>query len=306
MVRAAIDLGTNTFHLLIAEVSERVINEILLQERKYVFLAENGVDHLPKNIFERAREAGRYFRQVLDRYEVDDVRVVGTEALRRSDNGRQLSQELSHILRSPIHVISGEEEALLIASGVKLAMEGHPFNAHAIDIGGGSTEVITFTNGQIDSYTSQVCGIGYLYNHFHSKEPISEKEHEAMRAYISNCYLSYFYSVEGGQKDIAYSIIGVAGSFEVLQSLSGSTPSESSESSDKIVPVAYNVIGSLLKKILPLDLDQRGDFPGMPPERKKYIIEGLTIMDEIFRITGSRELLISRYSIKHGLLFHNF
>ncbi|MDX1685094.1 MAG: hypothetical protein R3275_07645 [Saprospiraceae bacterium] len=299
MIRAAIDLGTNTFHLLVANIEDERISSILYQNRSYVFLAEEGLTRISNSALKRAESAVTSFHSVLQDLDVEDVRIIGTEALRTAVNGKALKDRIESILGHPVRIISGSEEALLIGQGVRLAMADRPISGHAIDIGGGSTEVISFVEGDIMDHTSQRCGIGYLYNCFHTTEPITQDHYDDMRRYIAESYSEYF-SKWKNTKGKAITMIGVAGSFEALLEI---RPELVANSGDHFHALPHSLVDDLLVKVRPLDLEGRKALDFIPENRQTYIIEALTIIDVLYKLMGASSIVVSEYSIKHGLLF---
>lgn len=298
MKRAAIDLGTNTFHILIAEVNSGSINEILFKERQYVFLAEDGLDKLSETVFERAESAAHSFRRILDEYQISDIRIIGTEGLRKASNGPLLAKRLEDIFRQNIQIISGEEEARLIGKGVEMVID-NSYSGISIDIGGGSTELIAIDKGKAYSHISQACGIGHLYNLFHQNEPLTKEGLDGMVQHIRSAYLPFLKNLTFTNDD-RLTVIGVAGSFEALVNMSkrvgGVNQSEVLEKLD------ISFVKDLLDRLAFTTLNERNQMNDIPAQRRKYIVEALVIINTIYDILPFKQMVVSQYSIKHGLL----
>jgi len=115
---AIIDLGTNTFHLLLVESSKCKIGfEVLHRERHYVLLAEGGIDTISDSSMQRAKSAIDAFQNVLSNYKDIELVIVGTEALRVATNGNLINIYIKEHLSSVLHIISGNREAELIFKG---------------------------------------------------------------------------------------------------------------------------------------------------------------------------------------------
>lgn len=303
MIKAVIDLGTNTFHLLIAETDAKSFIKPIWQERSYVFLASDGIDEISQAAEDRALAAVNRFQKKIESFSPANVTITGTEAFRKAKNGQILSQRISNILKAEVNILSGQEEAMMIGKGVQLAM--HPLNQNgiAVDIGGGSTELVSIKNGKSVSFISRACGIAYLYNRFHKKEPISTGALKDMRNYISSCFADF---VQNHKSEVGTGglMIGVAGTFEVLINMSPST--DRTELTPQLFNIDHTFIEPLIKEVAGKDLKARENIAGLPKERAMYFLEGLMIMDEIWQLHGFDAFCISSYSIKHGLMISNF
>jgi exopolyphosphatase/guanosine-5'-triphosphate,3'-diphosphate pyrophosphatase len=302
LVKAVIDLGTNTFHLLIAETDLVSRVKPIHQKRAYVFLASEGLDKITKDAVQRATQAARDFKLIIDKAGVEQVLVSGTEALRKASNGRELASKLEAILECPIHIISGEIEAQLIGRGVEAALGNLQINALAIDIGGGSTEMVYLESGKTKSYISATCRIAYLYNKFHRQDPITITAVKSIESYIRDSYQGFINSIL--ERDKPVNLIGVAGSFEVL--LHTTHDSDMKISGTHLTPFNLKVVDQLLDELLPLNPAQRETHTMIPPERSLYIIEALLIIRTLTRMIEFDTFYISEYSIKHGLMLSDF
>ena len=143
-IAAAIDLGTNTFRLLVAAYSAEGIT--LLEKKLATVRLGQGLDrnhYLQTTAMEKGLEVLRTFRGLLDRYPVDSLRACGTEALRRARNSPVFLAQAREILQSGIDIVSGEEEARLSLDGALAgSTNGLAGSFLLADVGGGSTELI--------------------------------------------------------------------------------------------------------------------------------------------------------------------
>ena len=140
---AAVDLGSNSFHMIVAQVSERglrVIDRLKEMVRLGAGLDQHNV--LSKAIMDRAIECLRRFGQRLRGIPEDKVRAVGTNTLRRARNRAEFLARAEEALGHDIEIIAGREEARLIYLGVSHSLEDGCERRLVIDIGGGSTELI--------------------------------------------------------------------------------------------------------------------------------------------------------------------
>ena len=176
---ALIDLGTNTFHLLITEINDR---EQLVELGKYKEPVKLGEDGMPEGaITEAAYTRGmatlENFKKVVDAAGVTTVLAFATSAIRSASNGKQFVQEAYERTGFRVTVINGNEEAALIHEGVKNGVK-MPKNEAVllVDIGGGSVEFIVSQNGEAVLLRSLNIGAARLLEVAHPSDPINTSE----------------------------------------------------------------------------------------------------------------------------------
>jgi exopolyphosphatase/guanosine-5'-triphosphate,3'-diphosphate pyrophosphatase len=134
---AVIDLGSNTFHLLICEIGPPGRWTTIHKEREYVKLAEGGLDRIDEDALQRAINAMLRFADLIKRYEVKRTRAIGTAALREAQTGSIVAEKLTSISGIPIEIINGQQEAKYILDGIKAPYPRLDQYGLIMDIGGG-------------------------------------------------------------------------------------------------------------------------------------------------------------------------
>ena len=135
MIRAAIDIGTNTSHIIIAALHQGRIKEIIYRKRFYTYIAMDGIEHISQAAQDRLYDALGHFKEVIDEHKVEIVRAVGTEALRSANNGAGILDHISTNYDIDIEIVSGEREAQLIFQGVSQVVDLNHNSSIIIDIG---------------------------------------------------------------------------------------------------------------------------------------------------------------------------
>ena len=181
---AVIDMGTNTFHLLISGRKSKHDFIEIYRERAYVRLAHDGIYRFSKSAFKRAMEAMRKFKQIVDLFEAIEVRAFATAAFRTAQNADILIHRIARELDIRVDIISGHEEARLIYEGVKYSGAFRHDDNLIMDIGGGSVEFIIGSNENILWSASLPIGASVLKNQFHHTEPISQLEISELRHHL--------------------------------------------------------------------------------------------------------------------------
>ncbi|WP_226666657.1 Ppx/GppA phosphatase family protein [Microbulbifer aggregans] len=288
---AALDLGSNSFHLLLAEFrDQRMVR--LHTDRAMVRLAE-GLDalrNLDPAVAERALEALRRFSPVLQDLPLEHVRVVGTNTLRcAADNADGFLEAAEAILGVPIEIISGIEEARLIYSGVMAAAEGPPRLRCVVDIGGGSTELVRgvetpkllqsvnmgcvaftrqfFDNGKIDAGKR---------NNFVRARRAAQAELQELRHLADDALVM---GASGTVKSVA----------RVLNN-------------GELDPILREDIDALADKVASCKSVDKIDLPHLDPERRPVFAAGLAILHGIFRELDIQEMQVSPYAIREGIV----
>lgn len=288
---AALDLGSNSFHLLLAEFrDQRMVR--LHTDRAMVRLAE-GLDinhHLDPAVTERALAALQRFQPVMDKLPLDHVRVVGTNTLRMAAaNADGFLEEVESILGVPVEIISGIEEARLIFTGVLAAANGPPRLRCIIDIGGGSTELVRGgdTPQQLESldigcvsYSKRFFADGLIsrntVNHF-------QRARRAARAELQELQ----HIAEGAE------VTGCSGTIKAVARICNDGEVKAIKRGD-IDQLAHRV--SSAKHIADLDL------PYLDEERRPVFAAGLAILHAIFCELDIMRMEVSPYAIREGIV----
>lgn len=183
---AVIDLGTNTFHLLIVEDNGDGSFRELYRKQHFVKLAEEGIQTIGAAAFARGLDVMESFNITLDEYKVNQLTAFGTAALRTASNGQDFVNQVKEKNGIEIELISGDREAVLIHKGVLQAV---PFTSERMlimDIGGGSVEFIIADKNQVYWAQSFPIGVAVLYKNFHQNNPITNTEIQATQAFCEN------------------------------------------------------------------------------------------------------------------------
>ena len=292
---AIIDLGTNTFHLLLVESSKCKIGfEVLHRERHYVLLAEGGIDTISDSSMQRAKSAIDAFQNVLSNYKDIELVIVGTEALRVATNGNLINIYIKEHLSSVLHIISGNREAELIFKGNKLIVSADHTPYLIMDIGGGSTEFILVDDNHIILSNSYPLGVTKIYNAFNDTDPISIQAISSIESHIENQLSDMTEVIKCYNLNC---LIGASGSFEVLSEvLTGNIPQQ------ELVNISLADFEKLSMKVISSSIDERRDIKGIPENRIKFIQVAFIMMRKIIDMYAPDQIGVSPFAIKEGLI----
>ncbi|HEX3386118.1 MAG TPA: exopolyphosphatase [Mucilaginibacter sp.] len=214
---AVMDLGTNTFHLLIAE---GIITDFrtIVHEHIAVKIGEGGINNgtITPAAFQRGLDTMKSFAKLIEANNVRKTRCVATSALRNASNGRDFIDQVKAETGIGIDLIDGGKEAALIYEDIKAAEATSSANSLIMDIAGGSIEFIIGNNEQMIWKQSFEIGAARLMERFHHTEPISPASVEALDHYLEDTLQPLFDAVK---ENPVHQLIGSSGSFETFAEL---------------------------------------------------------------------------------------
>lgn len=291
---AIIDLGSNTFHLLICEVPPDRTRNILYKERIYVKLASKGLGMIDLDSEQRAIEAMQRFGQHIRNYEVTFVRCIGTSALREAVNGMAVAEQLTAASGLPIEIIDGDREAGYIFRGITSALPALDRPALIMDIGGGSVEFILYVGTTILFKGSYKIGVAVLYKHFHHTDPIATDSIAQLEAFVSQELKALFTAVKSYPE---YYLVGASGSFEVLHDVLPRIIDR-----PEWAELDMTGISAYLDEIIQMDIHSRRSIPEIPIERIDYIVVAYILIRLILKEMRPSKLFFCDYALKEGVL----
>ncbi|MEA5428923.1 Ppx/GppA phosphatase family protein [Arcicella lustrica] len=301
--KAFIDLGTNTFQLLIVAQEGNTYQKI--HEDSYA--AKIGLGGISSGIItqegvERAVFALKYFQEKLSEEGVisENIFATATSAVRNASNGEGFCEEIFQRTGILIKVISGEEEAGLIYEGVKLGTPIGNDTSLIIDIGGGSVEFIICNQDRIFWKQSFEIGGQRLMDKFMNTDPISPRSVQSLKDYLEEQLLPLTNAVH---QYAPICVIGSAGSFETLIDLYfmktfGQLPPIEQVSFELPIAEFYD---SFLK-IVSSNREQRMALAGMIELRVDMIVVGVCLIDFVLKRYDIRQIKVSNFALKEGVL----
>jgi exopolyphosphatase/guanosine-5'-triphosphate,3'-diphosphate pyrophosphatase len=294
MIKAIIDLGSNTFHLLIAEVNN---NEVItyFKKRTFVGLSEGGIDVLKEESIERGLISLQEFKTILNSgYKYDKLIVTGTAALRTASNADVFIRQAQDILNTEITIIDGIKEAELIYNGASILTNMKSGYHLIMDIGGGSTEFIIVKDDKMVWSKSYKLGVGVMHNLFQKTDPINLNDENGLRIFLQNelSDLSDQVSVKHFE-----SLVGASGSFEVLETMTGH---EVSTKSNRFI--SLNSFKEISQRIIKAGYEERLLMKGLPENRVRLIVVAMILIEEVLKIVRPDALQVTPYALKEGIL----
>lgn len=301
---AILDLGTNTFHLLIVEMSGESQIEILFKTEKFVKLAEESISHIGDKAFARGINQLKEYKEVIEQYQPEKVFAFGTAALRNADNANQFIQTAKDETGIEIKRISGDEEAELICDGVRQAVTIGDEPILIMDIGGGSTEFIIANAKEIFWKQSFPVGASVLKQRFHHTEPIPVEEKKSLIDFLEQELKPLF----GQQKKYAvHHLIGASGSFDSFASMIACQFYSPEILKDKTsFEMKKEELQSVFSQLEKATLDERLKMKGLLAFRAEMIVTAAILTKVILVHFPVTRITQSAFALKEGVLSHVF
>jgi exopolyphosphatase / guanosine-5'-triphosphate,3'-diphosphate pyrophosphatase len=282
---AAVDLGTNTTRLLVADVEHGLLDEVV--RREAITRLGESVDRrrilLPTAIA-RVRNVLVDYRREAERLGAERILAVGTSAVRDADNGEAFLGEIEWSYGFTTRMLDGGEEAELMLRGVA---SDRPIGTSTlvVDIGGGSTELVMPDTDRIEWAVSTEAGSVRLTERFLSSDPPTRDELEACAAHVRSLLPQFRVNAA----------IGVAGTVTTAASIElGGAPSVHRHRSSRAS------IETVLSGLASLPLVERARVPGLEPARAPVIVAGLVVLREILARYALSEIEVSERDLLHG------
>ena len=290
-----IDLGSNTFHLLIAKVTSPQAFEEVYKEAFFVKLASDGIEKIGDKPFQKGIEIMVHFAEKCKDFQVSEIKAMGTATLRRAENAPYFIQQVYKKTGIEVAVISGDEDALLIAGGVHLAIPFIKEKVLIMDIGGGSVEFIISEGDTIFWSKSFPLGISILYNYFHKKDPISEEEIDKLIRFLDESLVDLMDILRVHNVN---HLVGASGTFDVLEDFLSDMSIKNKHATTVSVAHVFPILDEIIKK----SLAERLEYKEIPETRAEMIVAAMVLIKFILTAGNFSSLTYSSFAMKEGIL----
>lgn len=303
MKQAIIDLGTNTFHLLIVEKTGPAY-QTLYRESRPARIGQAGINQglITDEATGRALNVLTHFRHVLDQYDVapEQAVAVGTSAIRVARNQAEFIECIRQETGIRIRVISGEQEAEYIYAGVRAAGALDEQTALVMDIGGGSVEFILGNASRIFWKQSFEIGGQRLRERFMQTDPINAISIGRLHDYFREQLLPLANAIHQYQPAV---LVGSSGSFDTLVDMwcmheHGHLPDPAETTFELPITEFYRAY----ERLTTLNRAERMAIPGMIELRVDMIVVAVCLIDYVLKTYGIGRMRTSTYALKEGVL----
>jgi len=299
---AILDFGTNTFNLLITEVSAENKLNVLHTSKEAVKLGEGGITKklITEQAFERGLTAIERHLERLKEFHVRKVYAFATSAIRDASNGKDFIQAVKDKFDIHVLIIPGEREAEMIYRGVRLSMQMDEKPVLILDIGGGSNEFIIANKKEIFWKHSFNLGMARLLESLNPSNPISYPEIEKLTAYLKTELEPLFEAVSEFKPK---TLLGASGSFETISAiLQHRFPGKYKKDNNTFREIFYEDFQSLHELLLKSTIEERRIMQGMEPVRVEMIVLASIFINVTLQKCGIKKILQSDYALKEGVI----
>jgi len=297
---AIIDLGTNTFHLLLAEKLGDSFH-ITHRDRQAVKIGKGGINKniIPFDGLERAVKALKLFKKKIDSLQITRVFAFGTSALRNAENKEEVIAKIKSETGIVITIISGDQEAEFIYQGVRSAVNLGREKSLIIDIGGGSVEFIIGDEENIYWKKSIEIGAQRLLEQFHKHDPITSTEIAKLNNNFTNTLVPLFEAISIHQPQ---TLVGSSGTFDTLSDIFCLQQNIFKNDDDRETPLSLESFEKIYTELIQKNRDERLAIPGMIDMRVDMIVVACCLIRFILDHHTFADIRVSSYSLKEGAL----
>ena len=301
MKLAAIDIGTNSIHMVIVEATGKYSFEVIDREKEMVKLGVGvfATNQLSEQAFRDGLETIRRYVQLADRHGVDEIITAATSATREARNGSEFLDEVVRQTGISPRVISGNEEARLIFLAVRSAIAIKDENVLVIDIGGGSTEAVIGNQSQIRFGRSMKLGVLRLLDMFEDQGAVGAKARGVLEAHIRFAARDVMKEV----REVGFSrVIGTSGTIRTLGEAAHLAAGGAALKSLNAEVVQLSDIKKFTQRLLKMSPEERAALPALNKRRADAIHLGGVLLVQLLEAAGVGEITLCDASLREGLI----
>ncbi|MBO1061422.1 MAG: Ppx/GppA family phosphatase [Aphanizomenon flos-aquae CP01] len=303
---AAIDIGTNSLHMVIVKIEAALPSfTMIAREKETVRLGDRNLitGELKPEVMLKAIACLGRFKTLAHSLEVNSIVAVATSAVRESPNGKEFLHQIETELGLSVDLISGPEEARRIYLGVLSGMEFNHQPHIIIDIGGGSTELILGDSEEPRSLTSTKIGAVRLTGELVNSDPITETEFKYLQAYARGMLER---SVEEVQEKLKIGefprLIGTSGTIETIATIHAREKLGLVPSTLNGYQFSLQDLRIWVTRLRKMTNVERATIPGMPEKRSEVILAGAVILQEAMTLLGMESLTVCERALREGII----
>ena len=297
---AVLDLGTNTFNLLLVKITPKAYY-IFHNEKVPVKIGEGGINKriITKEAKERALKALQYYKNIIRSEKISKIYGYATSAFRNANNGIDLKNQIEREINLPIDIISGELEAGFIYEGVKTAIDIGGDYSLIMDIGGGSVEFIIGNRDRAVWKRSFDIGAQRLLDWYHKHDPIPLEEINKLDEYFEK-ELSEL--AENVKKYNPTCLIGSSGTFDTLSEIYQHQINRFLKGDETELPLTPKGFERIHQQIITKNKKERLNIKGMLEMRVDMIVVASCLVKYVIDKFSISQIRVSSHSLKEGMI----
>src|SRR5688572_12882622 len=294
---AAIDIGTNSVHMIVVRVRPDLSFEVIDREKVMVRLGAGGLDGkaLTAESMTAALQALSKFKRLAESHGVDQILAAATSATREARNGGEFLARVERETGIRPRVITGTEEAQLIHQAAVYGVDVGNARAVVIDVGGGSVEITLGTATSVQLARSFKIGVIRLTERFVKSDPIGDRDERRLTKHILSEIDRHCEQITAIGFD---RVIGTSGTILSLGAVAATAARGGPVAELRNLRVSAKQIRRLRKEVVALDLEQRLGIAGLDPRRADLVVAGAVLLDTILRRLGAEDLTLCDLALR--------
>ena len=298
---AVLDLGSTSFHLLVASASSDGELEHIASERAMLRLGaviqQSG--SIPEEICTRALETARKLARVAQRHGVERILPVATAALREATNGALLAEQISGAVGAPVRLLSGEEEARLMFAAFRHQEEDASDVRLGLDLGGGSLELAIGDETAIAWEATLPLGAARVHAQIVRSDPMRAAEVRSLRALVRSRLDPHLAAI---RRRAPTRCTATGGSVRALMRLAAARRGRRKRSSESPTELSLRELRELRKALVSADHEKRLRMPGISRQRADLLPCAAVVVETVADALGFERLQISDWGLREGVL----
>jgi len=301
MQLAAIDIGTNSLHMIVVRVRPDLSFEIIDREKEMVRLGAGGLEGraLTPEVMHAALLVLSKFRRLAESHRVDHILAVATSAVREAENGGEFLHAVTEQTGIRARVITGTEEARLIHLAAVYGVGSAAETTIVVDIGGGSVEITRGVGANVEAARSFKLGVIRLTERFVKSDPLAPRDERKLVKHVD---------AEAGEylDELAHAgfdrVIGTSGTILSLGGIATGLARRSTGILLRNRRVSAKALRHVKKQLVELSLEKRLRLPGLEPRRADLSVAGAVLLDGIVQRLGADDITLCDTSLREGLV----
>ena len=295
---AAIDIGTNSIHMIVVQIRPDLSFEVVDREKEMVRLGAGGLDgrELTPSAQASALQTLSRFKRLAESHKVDEIIAAATSAVREAENGGDFIAMVRRETGIRVRVISGAEEARLIHRAAGYGVDMSEGAAVVIDIGGGSVEITLGSPHRMALGRSFKAGVIRLTERFVKSDPLTARDERRLVRYVRKETRDYLKEI------VKRGYSRVFGTSGTILSLGALAASVGRASDARNLRVHAKSIRRLRKRLVSMTLDERLKLPGLDPRRADLAVAGIVLIDTLLNDLGAETITLCDLALREGLV----
>ena len=298
---AAIDIGSNSIHMVVARIDADGHFTLLDRAKEMVRLGKGTLvaRALSREAMQAGMQALATFKRLADAQQIDRILAVATSAVREAKNGGDFIAQIGHDLGIHVDLITGREEARLIHLAVSNSLDLRDASTVLVDVGGGSVELVLAERGMVKVQESLKLGVLRLAERFFESDPPTRDEVEKLEEYLDRQLASFYKRARNVELE---RMIGTSGT--VLNLVAIALQMDGGQAPERLHGITLRAkdVQRVRKLLARSDREERQRLPGLDRRRVDTIVPGAILIDHVMRRLEVAELTTCEWALREGVL----